>query len=208
MLRGIAGSIALAAACAATLPACSKKEDAPKPDEGQQVQATLARFAAASAKRDYTAVCRDLLADALTTKIRSVGVPCESVIRTGLSEVEQPTLTVTSVQVQGSTATATVRSTAKGQKPSTDLVRLVKERGGWRLSSLAEPRRAPARPRKRATAKQPTVKRPGAKRPAAKRPSSKRPAAKRPAAKRPSAKRPAAKRPTVKRPNGQAPERR
>lgn len=189
MLRGTAGSIVVAAVCAATLSACSKKEDAPKSDESQQVRATLARFAAASAKRDYTAVCKDLLADALTAKIRSVGVPCEAVIRTGLSEVKKPTLTVTMVQVQGPTATATVRSTAKGQKASTDLVRLVKERGGWRLSSLAEPRRAPGRPRKQATAKRPTPKRPAAKRPAAERPAAKRPAAKRPGAKRPAAER-------------------
>ncbi len=136
----------LGAVCAAMLSACGRGEDTPKPDNEAQVRATLARFATASAQRDYTTVCNDLLAGALTAKLRSVNVPCEAAIRTGLSEVKKPKLTVTSVQVQGPSATATVRSTAKGQKPSIDLVRLVKERGGWRLASLAEPANARPRP--------------------------------------------------------------
>ena len=147
MLRGIAGSIVLAAVCAAALSACGASNDAPGSDDEQQVRATLARFGTASAQRDYTAVCKDLLADTLIAKIRSVGIPCEVAIRTGLSDVQKPTLTVTSVRVTGSAATAVVRSDAKGQKPSTDLVRLVKQRGDWRLASLAEPEPSKARPR-------------------------------------------------------------
>ena len=43
------------------------------------------------------------------------------------------------VEVNGDQALARVRTTAGGELTSTDLVRLIKEDGGWRVASLSEP---------------------------------------------------------------------
>jgi hypothetical protein len=43
------------------------------------------------------------------------------------------------VEVSGDQALARARSTAVGEPPSTDIVRLVKEDGDWRIASLSEP---------------------------------------------------------------------
>ena len=105
--------------------------------EQQQVRGTLQRFANASAAGDYASMCQSLLAGRLIAKIRSLGVPCELAVRTGLSSVKDPRLSVQSVRIDGDRASALVRSTAQGQRPSTDIVQLVREGGRWRVASLA-----------------------------------------------------------------------
>ena len=61
--------------------------------------------------------------------MRAAGLPCEVALRTGLEDRQNPRLTVLGVEVNGDQALARVRSTAGGEPPSTDLVRLVKEDG-------------------------------------------------------------------------------
>jgi hypothetical protein len=60
-------------------------------------------------------------------------------LRTGLEERQNPRLQVLGVEVNGEQALARVRTTAGGEPTSTDLVRLIKEDGGWRIASLTEP---------------------------------------------------------------------
>ena len=103
----------------------------------QQVRDTLQRFQKATASQDYRALCTKLLARAVIDRLRSVGLPCEVALRTGLGSVRQPKLKVTRVKIRGSTALAEVRSAAAGQTASTDTVRLVKEDGDWRLTALS-----------------------------------------------------------------------
>ena len=71
--------------------------------------------------------------------MRAAGLPCEVALRTGLEDRQNPRLQVLGVEVNGDQALARVRSTAGGEPPSTDLVRLIKEDGGWRVASLSEP---------------------------------------------------------------------
>jgi hypothetical protein len=54
-----------------------------------------------------------------------------------LRDVRNPTLQVLHVDLSGKRASALVRSTATGQPPSTDTLELVREKGGWRVGSLA-----------------------------------------------------------------------
>jgi hypothetical protein len=103
----------------------------------QQVRDTLQRFQKATASQDYRALCTKLLARVVIDRLRSVGLPCEVALRTGLGSVRQPKLKVTRVKIRGSTALAEVRSAAAGQSASTDTVRLVKEDGDWRLTALS-----------------------------------------------------------------------
>ncbi len=110
----------------------------PEPDATEEVRETLDRYAAATRDKDYQTLCDDLYASELVERIRAAGLPCEVALRTGLEDRQNPQLAVSRVEVTGDTANARVRSTAGGEVPSVDTVRLVKEDGGWRVSSLSE----------------------------------------------------------------------
>lgn len=111
----------------------------PDPDDSEQVSETLDRYAEATRDKDYQTICDDLYAEDLVERVRAAGLPCEVALRTGLEDRQNPRLEVLGVEVNGDQALARVRSTAGGEVPSTDLVRLVKEDGDWRVASLSEP---------------------------------------------------------------------
>ena len=111
----------------------------PGPDDNEAVAETLEDYAAATRDKDYQTICDDLYAKDLVERVRAAGLPCEVALRTGLEDRQNPRLEVLGVEVNGDQALARVRSTAGGEVPSTDLVRLVKEDGDWRVASLSEP---------------------------------------------------------------------
>jgi hypothetical protein len=111
----------------------------PAPDDSEAVADTLDSYAAATRDKDYQTICDDLYAKDLVERVRAAGLPCEVALRTGLEDRQNPRLEVLGVEVNGDQALARVRSTAGGEVPSTDLVRLVKEDGDWRVASLSEP---------------------------------------------------------------------
>jgi ketosteroid isomerase-like protein len=131
----------LAAAAAASLGAgCGKSDD-------DKVRDTLARFEQATEKRDYKALCDDVFSEQVVQRLRAVGLPCETALqRSTVASTLQPSITVEQVKVRGDTALAQITSTAVGQQPSHDTIRLVKQGDDWRVSSLsgAQP---PAPPR-------------------------------------------------------------
>ena len=133
-LRPLATLLACAA-LAAGLAACGGEDD-----EGQ-VRDVLDRFAAATAQKDYQELCDDLLSPELVEQVRSVNLPCEVALRTGLEDVRRPTLRVRRIEISGKTARATVLSGAANQRPSEDEIRLVKQGDEWRIASLATPSR-------------------------------------------------------------------
>lgn len=104
-------------------------------DDEQDVRATLDRFAQATREKDYQTLCDELFAAALVEKLRAVGLPCEVAVRTGLGGRRNPQLEVLGVEVNGDQALARARSTAAGEQPSTDTLRLVREGGSWRIAS-------------------------------------------------------------------------
>lgn len=111
----------------------------PGANENEAVSETLESYAAATRDKDYQTICDDLYAKDLVERVRAAGLPCEVALRTGLEDRQNPRLQVLGVEVNGDQALARVRSTAGGEVPSTDLVRLVKEDGDWRVASLSEP---------------------------------------------------------------------
>ena len=111
----------------------------PGPNDDEAVSKTLESYAAATRDKDYQTICDDLYAKDLVERVRAAGLPCEVALRTGLEDRQNPRLQVLGVEVNGDQALARVRSTAGGEVPSTDLVRLVKEDGDWRVASLSEP---------------------------------------------------------------------
>jgi hypothetical protein len=112
------------------------------------VRGALTQFEHATLARDYRGLCNKVLARQLVQKVASAGLPCEMALRVGLKGVRQPHLQIARIKVSGNHALAEVYSGATGQKPSTDVVQLVREQGGWRVTSLAGPE--PPAPRRAA----------------------------------------------------------
>jgi hypothetical protein len=106
----------------------------PTPEE--QVRTTVGDFGRATAAKDYRKLCDDLLAPQLVDKVTQVGLPCETALRQGLGRVKDPHLTIGRVQVDGDRASAEIRTSAAGEPPSKDTLRLVKANGTWKISSL------------------------------------------------------------------------
>jgi hypothetical protein len=111
----------------------------PGPNDSEAVSRTLDDYAAATRDKDYQTICDRLYARDLVDRVRAAGLPCEVALETGLGARQNPQLSVLGVEVNGDQALARVRSSAVGEPVSTDLVRLVKEDGGWRIASLSEP---------------------------------------------------------------------
>ncbi len=119
-------------------------EDAPTPET--EVRTTLRSFATAVEKRDYQRLCDEIFSPDLLRSAQSIGLPCEVAMRTSLGELEEPRLTVGAVSVKGKTAAAEIKTSAKGQAPSTDTIQLERLEGTWRVSGLgtgAQPSPAP-----------------------------------------------------------------
>ncbi|MDX6689752.1 MAG: hypothetical protein QOG15_1209 [Solirubrobacteraceae bacterium] len=106
-------------------------------DDEKAARQTVERFAAASRDKDYQELCDELLSSSIVEQLRSTGLPCEVALRKGLSNVQNPTVDVQSVDIKGDTALVRTASRAAGQPPSEDTVELHKENGHWRITSLA-----------------------------------------------------------------------
>ena len=98
------------------------------------------QFAHATARRDYVALCDEVLAPTLIQRLTNAGVSCHQAMKLFVQSVENPTLIVSRISVRGHSASATVRASATGQPEAQESIELVQTRHGWRLTSLASPR--------------------------------------------------------------------
>ncbi|MBA2348620.1 MAG: hypothetical protein H0V81_10035 [Solirubrobacterales bacterium] len=102
----------------------------------EEVEATVTRFAEASAQKDYQMLCDQLLAPALVQNVEQYGLPCELAIKQGLGDVREPKLTLGKITVKDDRASAEVTTQAKGQMGSTDTLDLRRVSGEWRIAAL------------------------------------------------------------------------
>ena len=109
-------------------------DSGPPPEE--QVRSTVAAFARATAAKDYRTLCDRLLSPDLVEDVESIGLPCEDALERGLGDVADPRLSIGKVTVDGDAATVETRSSAAGEEPSADTLRLVNVDGTWKISSL------------------------------------------------------------------------
>jgi hypothetical protein len=123
-------TLALAAALSVAAAGCGKSDQ-------QQVRDTLKRYEQATGRQDYNALCAKVLARSLIDRLAQVGLPCDQALRIGLGTVRNPKLQVVRVRITGGLALALVRSSAAGQPTSTDTIRLIKDGGDWKISSLS-----------------------------------------------------------------------
>jgi hypothetical protein len=106
------------------------------PTPEQQVRTTVSAFGRATAAKDYKTLCDRILAPKLIEDVTSIGLPCEAALERGLRDVKDPRLTIGRVEIHGDQASAEIRSSASGQEPSKDTLKLVKVNGTWKISSL------------------------------------------------------------------------
>jgi hypothetical protein len=92
------------------------------------------RLETATARRDFATICDDLLASA--TRTQAGGADCSRVLGERANDVRRPRIAIQAIEVDGNRAQARVRTTARGQAAATDVLRLVREGGRFRISSL------------------------------------------------------------------------
>ncbi|MDX6664382.1 MAG: hypothetical protein QOG68_588 [Solirubrobacteraceae bacterium] len=95
----------------------------------------------AVSKRDESKICDTYFTAALRDQVAAAGKAanrgstCAAAIKDSIQDIDGTDLTVTSVQIEGTTATATIKTNvSKGTDP-TDTLQLVNDRG-WRISKL------------------------------------------------------------------------
>ena len=106
------------------------------PSDTDRVHAVVAAFGQATADKDYQRLCDQLLAPKLVGEVEQQGLPCEVALNQGLGEVTAPKLTIGQIEVKGDAATADVRSSAAGEQPSRDTLKLVRVNDAWYIASL------------------------------------------------------------------------
>jgi putative lumazine-binding protein len=106
------------------------------PTDEQQVRETVDAFSKATAAKDYDKLCKQLLAPKLLEQVEQAGLPCEVALSKGLGDVEDPKVTIGQITVNGNSATADIRTSAAGEQPSRDTLKLMKVGGRWRIASL------------------------------------------------------------------------
>jgi hypothetical protein len=106
------------------------------PSDEQQVRQAITDFAHAAAHKDYAKICNQLFAPRLTERSERINLPCEAAIARTLDNVHDLEVTIGAVEVDGTKASAQVRSSAAGEKPSEDTMQLVKLDDHWRIASL------------------------------------------------------------------------
>jgi hypothetical protein len=105
----------------------------------QLVRDKIEQFASAMGGHDYQALCDQIFAPALVSRLGALGLPCEEQLRQSLGPVRRPTVRIKRVVLKGKAARANVVSGAQGQPESADVIGLVKTKAGWRISSRSSP---------------------------------------------------------------------
>jgi Putative lumazine-binding len=123
--------------CPAILLAAAVLAGCGGPSDQQRVRQTVTDFGRAVEKGDYAHICTQLFAARLVQQLQQVSLPCEQALRRALGSRRDPRLTVGAVKVDGTTASAQIRTSAVGEQPSQDTLELVKVDGHWRISALA-----------------------------------------------------------------------
>lgn len=103
--------------------------------ESHAVAERISSFQRHATEADQKKVCGEDLAAKLREQIARSGESCEEALRVQLKAVEDITLEVKSISVQGKSATAQVKSTYSGKLCASTLL-LAKEGTAWRISGL------------------------------------------------------------------------
>ncbi len=115
--------------------------------ERDQVHAKVDQFAKATAAKDPKTICDQVLAPSLIARLKAGGITCNKAMQIFVDSVQNPTLSIGRISVDGPKASVITLTGARGQQSSLDAVELIQTDNGWRVSSLAAPLLPPARKR-------------------------------------------------------------
>lgn len=122
-------------ACSLPLAACaSTTSTAGFKGAEHEVAQTIVNLQSDVTASEQKKVCANDLAAVVVSRLGGTK-GCEATVKERLTEVDNTELTVESVKVSGTTATASVKSVYSGKK-KLSTVSLVKEGGKWRISAL------------------------------------------------------------------------
>jgi hypothetical protein len=96
---------------------------------------TIEDFESAASKGDQDQICREMLAKPLIATYAKRGGTCESAVDGALKDTDSFGLTVESVRITGTDATARVKAD-RGKNDVLRTINLVKEGPGWRISEF------------------------------------------------------------------------
>jgi hypothetical protein len=102
--------------------------------ESHNVAQTVADFENDATSLDQKKVCEDDLAAALRTSLSRYG-GCQTVLKSQLRAIDALTMSIESIAVNGTKASARVKSTYSGKSRVTTLL-LVREGSKWKVSGV------------------------------------------------------------------------
>jgi hypothetical protein len=129
-------TLALTAALALALSACgtaTSSQNSKFKGEQQNVVKVVDALAQAGTRGDADKICKDILAEQLVTELKTAGGDCVTEMDRAIKDASDYDLQVTSVKINGSSATAQVRQGKDGQVAT---FTFVKEGGAWKASAL------------------------------------------------------------------------
>ena len=129
----IAGLVALALAIVLIVAGSGGGDSGGAKADARAAVATVEAFQKAIADRDYATICDRLFsADA---REAAGGGNCPSVLAQNASRLRNPNVQITNVVLRGNTATVGVVAQVKGGPKVSDVIRLVRDNRGYRISS-------------------------------------------------------------------------
>lgn len=102
--------------------------------ESHNVAQVVSNFQSDTTTGDQKKLCENDLATSLTGRLRGAG-GCQAVLKNQLHEVDSLNMTIESIAINGSAATARVKSTYSGKSHFSTLM-LVKEASRWKVSGV------------------------------------------------------------------------
>jgi hypothetical protein len=126
----------LATICVIGLAACGEvvSTGSFKGEKGVVAQ-RISQFQNDATKSENETICHDDLAAALKKRIENSGGSCKQAIKDQLAEIDTFTLSITSIEISGDTATALVKSNFAGKLEPSKLM-LVREDRTWKVSGV------------------------------------------------------------------------
>jgi len=103
--------------------------------ERKQVADRVADLADDGQRKRADAICENLLADELVKQVSAAGSSCAAEMKKAIDDADGFDLEVTKVDINGSNATATVRSQDRGKNVDRTF-EFVKQDGDWRITGF------------------------------------------------------------------------
>jgi hypothetical protein len=114
----------------------SADDRTPEPARGapKAVAALVSQLERAAGRSDWRGVCDELFSR--SARRRAGGKDCPRLLRSAAGELRGARIELLRLRIKPRHIDAVVRSRARGQPPLTDTLRVVRERGDYRIDSL------------------------------------------------------------------------